>query len=244
MLTKDESSPRRAAAAEFLRGARDIFPVLVATIPFGLVFGALAVKKGLSVAESVLMSGAVYGGAAQFVALEFWASPLPFWTILFSALAVNLRNVLYSAAVGRRMRHWTSAERYLGFTLLTDPAYAFAELKGGERLSVPYYFGLGIPLYVNWIATTLVGAVIGNLIGRPETIGLDFLVTGYFLYLVVGFRKRPNAAPVIVASAGAALAAYLVFGAPWNFAVGAVAGMGVAAVLAKPKQMMSLEERA
>jgi len=37
---------------------------------------------------------------------------------------------------------------------------------------------------------------------------------------------------------------YLVFGAPWNFAVGAVAGMGVAAVLAKPKQMMSLEERA
>ena len=163
MLKRDASgSARRADVADFLHGARDIFPVLVATIPFGLVFGALAVKKGISVAESVLMSATVYGGAAQFVALEFWASPLPFWTILFSALAVNLRNVLYSAAVGRKMRHWSPAERYLGFTLLTDPAYAFAELKGGERLSVPYYFGLGVPLYLNWSATTLVGAVIGN----------------------------------------------------------------------------------
>jgi 4-azaleucine resistance transporter AzlC len=235
MLESDGSPRAPRVRAEFLRGVRDILPVLIATIPFGIVFGALAVKEGLSVFESVLMSGTVYGGAAQFVALEFWASPLPFWTILFSALAVNLRNVLYSAAVGRKMRHWSALERYLGFTLLTDPAYAFAELKGGERLSVAYYFGLGVPLYFNWIATTLVGAVIGNLIGKPETIGFDFLVTGYFLFLVVGFRTRSNALHVIVASAGAALITYLLVGAPWHFCVGALAGMSVAAIRAKPK---------
>ncbi len=224
----------RPARASFMEGFRDILPIIVATIPFGMVFGALSVKEGLSPFESVLMSGSVYGGASQFVALELWADPLPFWTILMSALAVNLRHVLYSAALGRRMAHWPPGERYLGFAFLTDPAFALAEQRGGERLSAPYYFGLGLPLYLNWLVTTALGAIVGNLIRRPEAIGLDFVVTAYFMFLVVGYRTRPNALPVIGASAVAALLAYVVLGPPWHFAGGAICGMGVAALLAKP----------
>jgi 4-azaleucine resistance transporter AzlC len=222
-------------SADFLRGFRDILPIIVATIPFGMVFGALATKKELSLFESGLMSAAVYGGASQFVALEFWAHPLPFWTILLSALAVNLRHILYSAALGRRMAHWSTLERYSGFVFLTDPIFALAESRGGERLSVAYYFGLAIPLYVNWVLTTVAGAIAGTLIGRPQAIGLDFVVTAYFMFLVVGYRTRPNALPIIGASAAAALAAYLLFGSPWHFAGGAVCGMGTAALLAKPR---------
>lgn len=125
-----------------MHGLRDIAPVMLATVPFGLVFGALATKEGLSVGESLLMSGLVYAGSSQFVALEFWAHPLPFWTILFSVLAVNLRHVLYSAALGRKMGHWSPAARLSGFALLVDPTFAIADLKGGPRLSAAYYFGL------------------------------------------------------------------------------------------------------
>jgi len=229
-----DSKPPRWRA-EFFRGFRDILPIMAATIPFGMVYGALATKQGLSVAEGLLLSAAVYGGASQFVALEFWMHPLPFWTILLSALAVNLRHVLYSAALGRRMTHWPAGERYLAFAFLTDPAFALAEVKGGERLSAPYYFGLGLPLYTSWVLTTALGMGVGSLIGRPEAIGLDFVVTAYFMFLVVGYRTRPNALPIIAASAIAALLAYLLFGPPWHFAGGAIAGMSAAALLAKPK---------
>ncbi len=210
MLQKSAvNSGRRVRLAEFLRGFRDIFPVMIATIPFGLLFGAIAVKKGISVADATLMSASTYGGAAQFAVLEFWAHPLPFWTVLMSGLAVNLRNVLYSASLGRKMTHWKPSTRYAAFALLTDPSFAISELKEGKHLSAPYYFGLGVPLYVNWVVTTAIGATLGNFITHPEVIGIDFLVTAYFLVVVVGFRARSNTLPVIGASAGAALAVYL-----------------------------------
>ena len=233
--TESANAAEPAVRASFMDGLRDILPIIIAVIPFGLVFGALAVKEGLSVFESVLMSGAVYGGASQFVVLEMWTDPLPFWTILMSALAVNLRHVLYSASLGRKMAHWPPATRYGGLALMTDPIFALSDLHGGPRLSAAYYFGLSVPLYLSWIVTTAAGAILGNLIRRPEAIGLDFVATAYFLVLVLSFRKRPNAPTVIAASAVAALAAYLAFGSPWHFAAGALAGMATAALLAKPK---------
>lgn len=229
--------PRRvnrglAIKADFVQGARDIAPIMISTVPFGIVYGALAAQSGLSLTENVLMSGLTYAGASQFVALEFWAHPLPFWTILFAVLAVNLRHILYSAALGRRMTHWPAAARYAGFAFLTDPTFALAELKGGSRLNAAYYFGLSLPLYVNWVASTALGALFGNLIGDPARFGLDFVVTAYFIYLVAGFRKRPNAIAVILASAAGALLVYLTAGSPWHIGAGAITGMGVAAALA------------
>jgi 4-azaleucine resistance transporter AzlC len=216
-----------------MQGARDIAPLMISTVPFGMVYGAFAAQQGLSLTENVLMSGLTYAGASQFVALELWAHPLPFWTIVAAVFAVNLRHVLYSAALGRKTTHWPPLTRYLGFAFLTDPTFALAELRGGPRLNAAYYFGLSLPLYVEWIASTALGALFGNLLGEPEKFGLDFVVTAYFLYLVVSFRKRPNAVTVIAASAIASLAAYLTAGSPWHIGAGALAGIGLAAVLAR-----------
>ncbi len=47
-------------------------PVMPGMIMFGAAFGALAAQKGLSLLEATLMSGLVYAGASQFVALEMW----------------------------------------------------------------------------------------------------------------------------------------------------------------------------
>jgi 4-azaleucine resistance transporter AzlC len=219
-------------AAAFLRGARDIVPIVAAAAPFGLVFGALAVQKGLAFPEAVLMSAIIYAGASQFAALELWSPPLPVWAILFSVLAVNFRHVLYSAALGRRMRHWPAAGRLAGFGLMVDPVYALAELNGGARLSGFYYAGIALPLYAGWVAASAVGAAFGNLIADPRALGLDFVLTAYFLIFVVGFRARRNAAPIIAIAAVVAVAVHLVAGPPWHIGAGALAGIAMAAALA------------
>ncbi len=226
-------APTGPARLSFADGARDILPVMVATIPFGMVYGALAAKQGLSLTENVLMSALLFAGTSQFVALELWADPLPIWAIFFSVLAVNLRHVLYSAALGRRMLHWSPVTRYAGLGLLTDPALALVELRDSSHLTVRYYFGICVPLYLNWVVVTFIGAVFGALIRNPEAIGLDFVVTAYFLFLIVGFRKRPNAAAVAVASAAISVLIYFALGPPWHMATGALAGMAAAAVLTK-----------
>jgi 4-azaleucine resistance transporter AzlC len=227
-----EPQPSLAPRAEFLRGARDILPIVAAAAPFGLVFGALAVQKGLTFAEAVFMSAVVYAGASQFAALELWAPPLPVWAILFSVLAVNFRHVLYSAALGRKMRHWPAAGRLAGFGFMVDPIYALAEVNGGARLSGAYYLGIAMPLYLAWIAATAVGAAFGSLIAEPAALGLDFVLTAYFIILVAGFRARPNAGWIIATAAAGAIAAHLAIGPPWHIAVGALAGIAVAAALA------------
>ncbi len=230
------SDMRRQGAREFMRGARDIAPIVAATIPFGLVFGALASHQGLSAADGVLLSALTFAGASQFAALEFWRHPLPFLAIFLSVMAVNLRLLLYSAALGRRIEHWPPLVRYSLLGLLSDPIYALAELKGGARLSAAYYSGLSVPLYVNWVVTTAAGFVFGNLVTRPEAIGLDFVVIAYFIHLLGGFRERPNALWVILGSAAGSVAAYLTLGSPWHFAGGAFAGMAAAVALTRPER--------
>ena len=211
---------------------RDIAPVLLAALPFGMVFAALAAKKGLPFDQIMLMSGLIYAGASQFAALELWGTPPPFWLIVFSVLAVNFRHILYSAALGRKMHHWPAIGRCGGFALMVDPVFALAELRGGARLSGLYYAAIAIPLYVGWMIATALGALFGGLIEDPKVFGLDFVFAAFFIILVVQFRERANALPIILASAAFAIAAFLTIGPPWHIASGAFAGVAVAVGLA------------
>ncbi|MGQ7792535.1 AzlC family ABC transporter permease [Faunimonas sp. B44] len=206
-------------------------PIAVAASPFGMVFGALAAQRGMPFEEIMLMSMIVYAGASQFVALELWRFPLPVWTIILSVLAVNFRMVLYSAALGRKLREWPLAGRLGAFAFLTDPLYALAEMAG-PRLGAAYYFGMALLLYASWQAATALGALFGSLIEDPHAVGLDFVLTAYFTALLVGFRHRRNAVPVVVASAAAAVAVHALVGSPWHMGAGALAGIAVAAILA------------
>jgi predicted branched-subunit amino acid permease len=232
----ESAAPVQPVRTYFMEGVRDISPIVVATIPFGLVFGAISAHSGLSLAESTFFSAATFAGASQFAALELWAHPLPFVAILLSVSAVNLRLMLYSAALSRRIEHWPPLARYVGIGVLSDPIFALSELNGGPRLSFAYYVGLSLPLYLNWIVTTAVGFLLGNVVTNPGAIGLDFVVLAYFIHLLGGFRKRPNAFAVIAASAAGSVLAWLTLGPPWHFAGGAGAGMAAAVLMTRPEQ--------
>jgi predicted branched-subunit amino acid permease len=62
--------------SQFLLGAREGFPVIVAAAPFGLLFGTLAIENGLSISEAVLMSSIMFAGASQMVCI------LPLWVVI------------------------------------------------------------------------------------------------------------------------------------------------------------------
>jgi predicted branched-subunit amino acid permease len=218
---------------EFMRGARTSLPILIAVLPFGILFGALAVDNGLSVIETVLMSAAVFGGASQMVGIELFGQKIAPWLIVLSIFAVNFRHVLYSAGFGRRMAGWPLAGKAAGFFLLTDPQYAEAEREVERHGSVGFvwYMGVGLPLWLTWIAEAWIGAYFGRFVPDPHVLGLDFLLPIYFLGLVMGFRRRPLWLPVVAASAAASVLAYRLIGSPWHVSLGAVAGIAVAMLM-------------
>lgn len=219
---------------EFMRGMRQSPPVVLASLPFGLLFGALAVENGLSVGEAFLMSATVFAGAGQMVGIELFSQSIAPWLIILSIFAVNFRHVLYSAAIGRRVTNWSDAKKWFGFFFLIDPQYAEAERKGqrGETISFAWFMGLALPVYVFWNGTTLTGAIFGGLVPDPSAIGLDFLLPIYFLGLVMSFRDRPSWLPVVATSAVVSIAAYVWIGSPWHVSIGAAAGIILAAILA------------
>jgi predicted branched-subunit amino acid permease len=226
---QDEAGPPSA----FWRGARLGLPVVVASAPFGLLFGALAVENGFSVFEAVLMSATIYGGASQMVGIELFGQKVAPWLVVLSIFAVNFRHILYSAVVGRRISHWPLARQAFAFFFLVDPQYAEAETKGerGEEITFAWYMGMALPIYVCWTAEAWIGATFGNMIPNPQALGLDFLLPIYFLGLVISFRNRPLWLPIVVASAVASVLAYKTIGSPWHVSVGAIAGILLAAAM-------------
>ncbi|APH72248.1 AzlC family ABC transporter permease [Aquibium oceanicum] len=221
----------RTFASEFWSGVRLGVPVFVASAPFAVLFGAIAVKNGFTIAETVLMSATIYGGASQMVGIELFGQHTAPWLIVFAIFAVNFRHTLYSAAVGRRIRHWSAAQKILGFFFLVDPQYAETERRAesGREITFVWYMGMVAAIYPFWIVGTWLGAAFGSLIPDTHELGLDFLLPIYFLGLVIGFRKRPFWLPIVITAAVVSVIAHKLVGSPWHISIGALAGVALAA---------------
>lgn len=228
---------RPSRVLEFFGAFRYAIPSVVASAPFGFLFGALAVQNGLSVGEAILMSATVFSGASQMVGLELFNQRVPGWVIVLSIFAVNFRHVLYSAVTGRRTPHWPPFQRAFGFFFLTDPQYAEGEKRAEKPggLTFVWYMGMATIIYGSWVAETAIGAIFGNLIPDPHALGLDFMLPIYFLGMVMDFRKRPLWVPIVFVSAAASIAAYYWVGSPWHVSIGAVAGIALAAIMVPTK---------
>lgn len=228
-----DTSYASEGASDFRAGARLGLPIIVAVGPFAALFGALAIQNGFTEFQVVLMSATVFAGASQMVGLELFGQTIAPWLVVFSIFAVNFRHILYSAAVGRRMRGWTAWQKAVGFFFLVDPQYAEAERRGesGRSVGFAWYLGMALPVYVFWVFNSWLGARFGALIPDPHALGIDFLLPIYFLGLVVGFRKRPLWLPVVLVAAVVSIVAYTVVGSPWHISVGALAGVVLAAAV-------------
>ena len=76
-----------------------------------------------------------------------------------------------------------------------------------------------------WVAESILGALFGRLIPDPHAFGIDFLLPIYFLGLIMGFRKRCNWLPVVLANGSASIAVYYTIGSPWHVSLGAIVGV-------------------
>lgn len=220
---------------QFFAGARACVPVAISVAAYGLVWGVLARGAGLSPLEVVMMSGLVFAGSAQFVALDLWtATPasLPIGPLVLAALIVNLRYLLLTATLRPLYPPGRLGFRALGMYLVTDENWAMtaaAMARGGG--SVAFLMGGGVLAWLSWMSTNLVGYGLGSAIDDPARWGLDFAFTATFLALLLGMWKgRGDIVPWLVAALAAILTARWVEGS-WHILVGGLAGSLAGAVV-------------
>lgn len=195
---------------QFLYGCRDSIPMIVGILPFGLIYGALASLAGLSLGQALGMSLLVYAGSAQFIAISLLTLGSGAVVILLTTLVVNLRHVLYSAAlqpyVGRLSQRWRVP---LAFGL-TDETFAVVQrrylARGMTEQGQWYHAGVALALYLSWVSSSLVGALFGQNVPNLAGWGLDFAMLATFIGIVVpALRNQPQIAAALVAGAVALL---------------------------------------
>jgi 4-azaleucine resistance transporter AzlC len=221
---------------EFRRGALEILPIMLAAFPISLLWGTLAVKKGFSPLETGLASASMFGGAAQFVAIDLWREPVPWLLLIFSVFVVNARHLLMGASLSRHLGHIAPRRRPLLMFLLVDEVWALAERRVLLRpLTWPYYLGLGLPLWVSWVIASVLGAHLGRSLGEPAAYGFDFAFASLFIAILASFWKGPKTGAILAASAAVAALSKLFIPGAWYIVLGGLAGVALAAAAHSPE---------
>lgn len=186
------------ARSDFAAGVRAVLPFVPGYIPYGIIVGVTAQEIGMNVFEASAMSALIYGGAAQLAAIELMAQGAPFGVIVFTALLINLRLLMFSAAIEPYLRSYPRSWKWLGGFIISTPAYivSAAELDPDNSAAHRwFYVGAAIPVYVSWVGSTMIGAVLGGEIPTDLRLGFALpLVFIFMLFEVVDDRRTLFAA--------------------------------------------------
>jgi 4-azaleucine resistance transporter AzlC len=225
-------------SSHFLLGMRLFLPIAVSIAAYGLVWGVLAGQAGLSPLEVLLMSGIVYAGASQFVALELWTpGHLPILSIAVATAIVNLRMVLMTATLHPTFHGVPRGRALLAMFLVSDEVWAMTMAQAARGANTPaFMLGAGSLAWLFWVASTLAGRLLGAAIDDPTAYGLDFAFTAVFLALLFSmWRGRADILPWLAAALLAIVTARVVHG-QWYVIVGGLGGSLAGALLEREKR--------
>lgn len=200
-------------SALFWRGGRDILPLIIAAIPFGIVYGAMGQSLGLTEWQVMGMSLFVYAGSAQFIAVTLMASAAAFPVVLLTVFIVNLRHLLYAASLMPVVDKVPALLRVPMAFWLTDESFAIAAARLRKKHNdgakfYAYYMGAALTMYLNWQLCTWIGITAGKQIPDMTRWGLDVAIVVAFIGIVVPSLERASHWACAVTSAVCILLTY------------------------------------
>jgi 4-azaleucine resistance transporter AzlC len=188
----------------FWHGFRAMFPLYLGLIPFSLAFAVIARAAGLDIWQTQGLSTLVFAGASQFSAANMFGAGASGLAIVLTTLLLNARHLLYGLSLSNSLPKMTLRERILGAFLLTDEAFGVAVAQ--PQADYRFYLGAAISLYFIWNLSTLLGALLGNIISDPLALGADLVFPLSFIALLVPLLRRW---PQIVVAVVSGLLAWL-----------------------------------
>jgi len=208
----------------------DIAPILLGVVPFAMVSGITAVAAGIPEGIAMLMSLTMFAGASQLAANQLIGAGAASFVIIYTALVINARFVVYSASIAPYLQSLRPGAKWLYAYLLTDQGYALSILRFRQGDDVDphrYYLGAGVTIWLTWQIFSAAGIYLGS--GIPGHWGLDFAVPLCFLAVLVQAFEDGDS---VIAGLAGGMTAVLAHPLPLNInlimgvLVGIAAGLG------------------
>jgi len=185
-MTDKRNCPVEQRSASWLRGMIAAVPIVLGYLPVGFAYGVLGQGAGLSTVNIILMSLVVFAGSAQLVAVGLISASLSPLSIILTTFIVNLRHLLFSAAIFPHIAHWRKRDLAVFAYELTDETFALHstrfELQDVEKGEV---LAINITAHLAWILGSWLGVVAGKRVLDIEPLALDYVLPAMFIALLV-----------------------------------------------------------
>jgi predicted branched-subunit amino acid permease len=219
--------------AGFDRGfglSKGVMPGMAA---WGMVTGMAMVQSGLTLWQALGMTFIVYAGSAQLAALPLIAAGAPIWVVFVTTVVVNLRFVIFAAAIGPHFAHFPWLKRlWYGYYNIDVTIALFARRYPAGTAAAPeekagFFAGIGYSQWWAWQAGSVAGILLATQI--PAEWGIGFAGTLALLAIMIPLIAN-SAALAGVAVAG--IVAVFAAGLPYRLGLLLAVAVGMTAAMA------------
>lgn len=186
-------------------------PIMCSYFFLGAAYGIMMEETGFPWYVALLLSMTVYTGAFQFVLITFLSTGASLLTIAITTLLMNSRQSFYSLTFLNDFKRMGKRKLYMIHSL-TDETYAVnctLELPRKEKEDT--MFGVALLSHCYWMAATVAGAVLGQLIPF-ELEGIDFCMTALFVIIFMDQWKKASSHIPALAGLTCGIVCLMIFG--------------------------------
>ena len=209
-------------------------PVLMGYIAIGMAFGLMLQSIGYNPLWAFFMSLVIYAGSGQYLGVSLLAVGANLGQVALLTFIVNFRHLVYGLSLLEKL-HGMGIRKVYTIFALTDETYALLSSAKPPEDVDPHWFYFFIALldHAYWILGSVLGAVVGQLLGF-DTTGVDFAMTALFIVIAVSqWRAYPKHLPALLGAVTTIVCLLLV--GPDSMLLPALGVIVLVLVLARPK---------
>jgi 4-azaleucine resistance transporter AzlC len=187
---------------EFLTGVKAGLPVCIGFIPIAIAYAVSAIHSGLTPGQTVTMSLIVFAGASQMAAVNMLAAGAGAAAIILATLILNLRHLIMSTCVMKRLEKAPLFARMGLSPFVTDESFALFTSDDALPGSPYTFLGLVAATYIPWVLGTVLGCFMFSLLPPLVADSLGIALPALFIALLVpGVRKSLRLLAVVIFTA-------------------------------------------
>jgi len=174
-------------------------PVMAGYMVLGIGFGMTLENNGYGIWWAFAMSGLIYAGSMQYVAIPLLTSGASLISTALTTLMVNARHLFYGISMIDKYKGAGKKKPYMIFAL-TDETYSLVCQedcpKGIDYHTLCLFISVFNQIY--WVTGSVLGSLLGAVIPF-DTTGVDFSMTALFVTVFVEqWLSTKNHIPAVV----------------------------------------------
>ncbi|MBR6791591.1 MAG: AzlC family ABC transporter permease [Ruminococcus sp.] len=186
----------------FRKGMFHGLPIALGYLSVSFGFGIMAVKSGLSVFASAMISVTNLTSAGQVAGVGIIVAGGTLFEMALTQLIINLRYSLMSLSLSQKLSpEFTLRHRLMASYGITDEIFAVASSQPC-LLTPSYMYGMILVAFLGWVSGTVLGASAGEILPKEVTDAMGIVLYGMFLAIIIPpSRKQKSVLFTVVLSA-------------------------------------------